>query len=468
MTPGVRLIPVIALAVLLRPAAVLASPPAAGQTGPPAGTLQARIDAAPPGGEVLVAGVHRGGVVVHKPLRLVGAPGAVIDGEGRGTVVRVTAPGVVLSRLTLRRSGTDLNTEDAGVLVTAPQAVLEDLRLEEVLFGLNLKRAHGAVIRRVAMTGVDLPLSRRGDAVRLWDSDGVILSGVQVRRLRDILIWFSDHSVLHAADVRGSRYGVHLMYADGFRLLDSRFEANAVGGYVMYSTGVRIEGNRFLRHRESTGVGLALKESDAVAVRRNLLAGNPVGLYVDGTPRVEAAGGEITDNVLSGNGTGLLLLANAAGNVIAGNVFEANARHVAVTGGRVPATVWTRGGRGNYWDDYAGLDGDGDGVGDLPYRAREWFEGVEDRVLAARLLQGSLAVPALDFAARLFPLYAPQVVVEDPRPLTRAAIPPDLTGGGGSAAFAAVSLALALAGGVLLRPAVLPPWGAGAGRGGPR
>jgi nitrous oxidase accessory protein len=445
MTRRAPLLLITALAARLAPAAVVA--------GRPAATLQARIDAAPPGGEVLVAGVHRGGVVIRKPLRLVGAPGAVIDGEGRGTVVRVTAPGVVLSRLTLRRSGADLNTEDAGVLVTGPQVLLEDVRLEQVLFGLNLKRAHGAVVRRVAMTGMDLPLSRRGDAVRLWDSDRVTLSAVRVRRLRDVLIWFSDHSVLHDAEVRESRYGVHLMYADGFRLLDSRFEANAVGGYVMYSTGVRIEGNRFLRHRGSTAVGLALKESDGVAVRRNLLAGNQVGLYVDGTPRVETAGGEITDNVISGNGTGLLLLANAAGNVIAGNVFEANARHVAVTGGRTPATVWTRGGRGNYWDDYVGLDGDGDGVGDLPYRAREWFEGLEDRVLAARLLQGSLAVPALDFAARLFPVFAPQVVVEDPHPLTRVSLPAEMTGGRGSPTFAAVALGLTAAGAALLIPA---------------
>jgi len=438
-----------ARAAVLLAALLLGATLSAVFAGPGAATeasLQARIDAAPAGSVVFVRGVERGGVVIRKPLHLMGEPGAVLDGGARGTVVRIEAPGVVVSGLVLRNSGTDLNTEDAGVYVGAPDAILQDLTLENILFGLNLKRADGATIRRVTLSGPELPLSRRGDAVRLWYSHRVTLSEVRSRRLRDILIWFSESSTLHALDVAGSRYGVHLMYADDVRVLNSTFADNAVGAYVMYSTGVRIDGNRFLRHRESTGVGLAFKESDAVLVTGNLLVRNHVGLYLDGTPRLEDGRSEVRGNIIAGNDTGIVLLGSATRNVIAGNRFEGNARQVRVEGGGKAANTWAQEGRGNYWGDYVGLDADRDGVGDVPYRAREWFEGLEDRLPAAALFRGSAAVEAVDFAARLLPIFPPRVLVEDPAPLMTTPVPPEHRGSTGSAAFAAVSGLLAAAG----------------------
>lgn len=399
--------------------------------------LQARLDAAPAGAVIVIHGRHEGGVVIRKPLRLEGAsPGAVIDAGGRGTVVRIEAPGVALRGLILRGSGIELNTEDAGVFVGAPGALLEDLVIEDVLFGVNLKAAHGAVMRRVSIRGKDLPLSRRGDGVRLWYSDGVVMTELQLEQVRDILLWYTRHATLHRLDVRRSRYGVHGMYADQVRVLESTFEDNAVGGYLMYSTGVEVLGNRFLRHRGSTGVGLAFKESDGVTVRGNLIAGNATGMYLDGTPRVASSGALFTGNVIAGNDTGLQLLSSASGNVIAGNVWDHNGIQVRVDGGAQTGNTWAQGGRGNYWSDYAGVDLRGDGVGDQPYRVRLWFEALSDRVPELRFLAGSLAVSAVDFAARALPVFAPQVILEDPRPLTRAAVPEEFRHAGWSLPFA--------------------------------
>jgi nitrous oxidase accessory protein len=449
------LVPALVGALLL--ATSLVGPPPASAVEP--SSLQARIDSATPGSEVLVRGVERGPIVVRKPLRVTGEPGAVIDGGGQGTVVVIASPGVFLSRLTLRGSGGELNTEDAGVYVTAPAAVLQDIEMEDVLFGINLKQAHGTIVRRVTMSGKDLPLSRRGDAVRVWYSDRVTLTEVTIRGMRDVLLWFSKESMLHALDVRDSRYGVHYMYADDTPLLNSHFEGNAVGAYVMYSTRVRIEGNRFLSHRGAVGVGLALKESDDVRVRGNLFAGNGTGIYVDGTPLRQGGQGEITGNVVAGNDVGLSLLSNVSGNTIWDNVFEANAQQIRVDGGAQTHNVWQRNGRGNYWSDYAGLDIDGDGVGDSPYRARRWFEGLGDVVPGARLLWGSTAVTAVDFAARAVPVFAPQLLITDPRPLMRPHIPPAFRGGGGSTAFALASLTVAVLGAVWLRAATgKPSW----------
>jgi nitrous oxidase accessory protein len=388
-------------------------------------------------------GVVRGPVVVRKPLRIVGEPGAVVDGGGEGTVVRVEAPGVYLGRMRIRGSGSELNTEDAGVYVGAPGVVLEDLELEDVLFGLNLKGAHGSVVRRVRLAGKPLPLSRRGDAVRLWYSRGVTLSDVRVENMRDVLMWFTEDSVLHRLEVRGSRYGVHYMYAHRTPLLDSSLEGNAVGAYIMYSTGVRVEGNRFLHNRDVPGVGLAFKESDAVVVRRNAVVGNAVGIYLDATPLGGEGRGRFEDNVVAGNSVGLVVLSNVAGNTFVGNVFQSNGETVRTEGGSNAQNRWWEGGRGNAWDGYAGLDLDGDGVGEFPYRLRRWFEAVTDTVPAARILHGSPAVAALERAAQAVPLFPPQVVLEDPRPLVRAEVPEEFRHVDRSSAFALASAGIA-------------------------
>ncbi len=365
--------------------------------------LQDLVDAAPAGSEVVVRGVVRGPAVVRKTVRLVGEPGAMVDGGGEGTVVRVEAPGVYLGRLRIRGSGSELNTEDAGVYVGASGAVLEDLELEDVLFGLNLKQAHGATVRRVRISGKPLPLNRRGDAVRLWYSQRVTLTEIQVERTRDVLLWFTEDSVLHRLHVRGSRYGVHYMYAHRTPLLDSSLEGNAVGAYVMYSSGVRVEGNRFLHNRDVPGVGLAFKEADVVVV----------------------------------------LLSNVAGNTFVGNVFEANGETVRTEGGSNAQNRWWEAERGNAWDGYAGLDLDGDGVGEFPYRLRRWFEEVTDTVPAARILHGSPAVTALERAAQAVPLFPPQVVLEDPHPLVRTQVPEEFRHTDRSLAFALASAGVA-------------------------
>jgi nitrous oxidase accessory protein len=400
-------------------------------------SLQALVDAALPGSEVVVRGVVRGPVVVRKPLRIVGEAGAVVDGGGTGTVIRIESPGVHLRNLRIRSSGSELNTEDAGVYVGAPGAVLED-----VLFGLNLKEAHGTAVRRVRISGKPLPLSRRGDAVRLWYSNRVILTEMDVQGMRDVLIWFSQDSVLYGLRVRGSRYGVHYMYAHRTPLIGSTFEGNAVGAYIMYTTGVRVEGNRFLHNRDVPGVGLAFKESDAVVVRRNALVGNRVGLYLDATPMGGEGKGRFEGNVVAGNAVGIVLLSNVVGNTFSRNAFEANGETVRMEGGSNARNAWT----GNYWDGYAGVDLNGDGIGELPFVLRRWFGSVEETVPVGTLLHGGAAVRAVEFAARALPLFPPQGILVDPKPLVRPQVPPEFAGGARSAPFAVVSGILGLTG----------------------
>src|SRR3954463_2751166 len=96
-------------------------------------------------GDVLILqpGIHTGPVTLNKRIVLQGTPGAVIQGNGTGSVVTVLAAEAAVMGLEVRGSGRDLEAMDAGIFVerTAARAVVADNRLENNLYGVYL---HGA------------------------------------------------------------------------------------------------------------------------------------------------------------------------------------------------------------------------------------------------------------------------------------------------------------------------------------
>jgi hypothetical protein len=108
----------------------------------------------------------------------------------------------------------------------------------------------------------------------------------------------------------------------------------------------------------------------------NTLVGNAfdagiVGILLSGNNN------SITDNYIGNNKMGIYFGSNEPGNVpqgvvLSGNRFENNLRQLSgcvCVDFNVTETkhTWDNGSRGNFWSDYAGADGNGDGIGDTPY-----------------------------------------------------------------------------------------------------
>lgn len=144
-------------------------------------TIGAALEKAAPGDAIVLrGGVHTGPFTIDKPVRIVGENGPVIDGQGKGTVIKVAAPGVHIQGLTIRNSGDLLASEDCGLLVAAPEACIEENRFADVLFGIYLRQAPRCLLRKNVLASKDLPTARRGDLIRLWYSDDAILEGNRV------------------------------------------------------------------------------------------------------------------------------------------------------------------------------------------------------------------------------------------------------------------------------------------------
>ena len=388
-----------------------------------AGELADRIAAARPGDTVTVpAGVAHEHLLVDKPLTLVGdggAGGAIIDGDGSGTVVRITSSDVTLRGLTLRSSGDSYVREDSGIKIeNASRVRIENVKVLDTLFGIHVAKGDACVITGSTVVGKDLPHVRRGDAIRLWYSGGCTLTDNTVERSRDVIIWYSKDTRVERNVIRTSRYGLHYMYSDDNVFRDNRFEDNQVGAAIMYSRGVSLVGNSFSFSNGPAAYGLLVKDADDIEVVDNRFLSNSTALFFDNAPQAKDGWVRVTGNLIARNEVGIGMLPMVRRLEVGGNSFIGNRIPVRVSGeGSAEGNDWSPAGRGNYWSDAAVYDADGDGVSDIPYRVESTYEGLSARHPNLAFFDGSPGAQAIDDAARLFPIFAPRPKLTDAHPL---------------------------------------------------
>lgn len=409
----------LALAIALALAAAVA-PASARQSG---FDLQAALSAAQPGDTITVpAGVYAGPVVIDRPLKLVGEGRPVIQGDGRGNVVEISAPDVTFAGFVVRGSGDSIDREDAGIVVTAPRALIADNRLEDVLFGIYLQEAPDSILRANTILAKDLPISRRGDGIKIWYSQNSLIEDNHVQGSRDILFWFSPASIIRNNVIEDGRYGMHFMQTNQQLVENNVLRGNAVGIYLMYGRGFILRRNLMQDNHGPSGYGLGLKDVDDVLVEGNRMVSNRLGVYVDNSPVSSNAFVRFDNNLFAYNEIGANLLPLVQRNTYTRNIFQDNGEQIAIQGGgELHGNQWSdESGLGNYWSDYAGFDADGDRVGDIPYKSVSLYENLMALYPELRLFQLSPAADALDFAAAAFPLFQPRAKMSDERPLMSA------------------------------------------------
>lgn len=363
---------------------------------------------------------------IEKSITLIGRDWPVIDGNNRGNVVEFAAPGIHMQGFIIRNSGVSLDQEDAGISVNAPRAVIENNQILHVLFGIYLRKADSSVVRHNLISGKEeLAVPRRGDLLRAWYSNAILIESNTLQHGRDMIIWFSKNSIVQRNRVTNARYGIHFMYSDDCLAEYNLLTGNSVGVYFMYSRRLTLRHNTMAYNRGPGGFGIGLKDFDDGLIEENLIVDNRVGIYVDNSPREVSSSMTYNGNVIAYNDVGISLLSFGRRSDLLNNSFVENYEQVSIQGNTESGgNQW----HNNYWSDYAGYDRERNGFGDLPYKAEKLFENLMERDPGLRLFIYSPAIQALDFAARAFPMVRPQPKLEDPQPRMAPRIPAGLPG----------------------------------------
>jgi nitrous oxidase accessory protein len=408
--------------------------------------LNATLLAAQPGDVITVPpGVYPAPLTIDKAVTLEGKDWPVIEGDGSGDVVKITAPGVTLRGFVVRGTGISLDREDSAIHVTAADATIENNRVEDALFGIYLANAPRSVVRNNLVLAKDLPISRRGDSIKVWYSADSLIDGNTVRSGRDSVVWFSPGVVVRNNLIEDSRYGLHFMQTNDHVVENNILRNNSVGIYLMYGDRYIVRNNLLYNNRGASGYGLGAKEINDLTVEGNHFIANRVGLYNDSSPVNPKAIVDFNHNLLAYNELGMSMLPNVKHNSITENIFLENTEQVNIAGsGDLTGNQWAIDGRGNYWSDYNGFDADGNQVGDLPYQSRSLYESLIATYPDLRLFQLSPATDALDLAAKAFPIFAPRPILADDFPLMKPPAIPVVPGLQTPSRFGALLAALGM------------------------
>ncbi|MCP4422747.1 MAG: nitrous oxide reductase family maturation protein NosD [Chloroflexi bacterium] len=388
--------------------------------------LATAVSNANPGDTIRVSGgTYVGSLDIDKPLTLIGIEWPVIDGQNEGTVVHIQASNITIRGFVIQNSGHVLDQENSGIAVEGKNALLEGNRFENTLFGIYLREAHGTIIRDNQITSKDLEVPRRGDPIRVWFSNDVLIENNIVTRGRDVVLWYSERLIIRNNDVSNGRYGLHFMYCDDALITQNRLLDNSVGAFMMYSRRVNLIENTISGNRGPSGYAIGLKDMDDAVVIDNLFLDNRIGVHLDTSPREVDSIGQYSGNVFAYNDIGVEMLPSVRHNEFSGNSFIDNEEQVSIAGGGglFQANSWTVAGIGNYWSDYAGFDADADGHGDIEYKSDRLFENLMEQEPTLRLFLYSPSTNAIDFAAKAFPAVRPQPKLVDERPFMTPSIP---------------------------------------------
>jgi nitrous oxidase accessory protein len=383
---------------------------------PAARPLQPLIDATAPGGTLrLAAGAYAGPAVIDKTMVLDGGGAATLDGAGQGTVLTVRARGAIVRGLRIVGSGDLHDRLDAGVLIEGDDNLVEDNRIEDVLFGVVMSRADGNRVRGNRIRSRHDNPAERGDAVRLWYSRFNRIEGNDIARARDIALANAAHNRIVGNRIRDGRTGLHMIFSPRTLVEGNELSGNTGGIFALNSDGLVVRGNRILHAMSASGAAIGLKETDAALILGNEIVHCAVGILADSpvhpVNRITVVGNRIAHTI-----TGITFYGEKGGHIVRDNRFEHNLAHAVLYGSGDPlANDWL----GNDWDDYEGFDRDGDGVGDTPYEVyafadRIWIENPQ-----ATFFRKAPAMELLDILERLAPFASPALILRDAAPRVR-------------------------------------------------
>jgi nitrous oxidase accessory protein len=405
---------------------VLASPLAAGErtVAPGMGSLALAIAGAVPGDVlILTDGAYLGPVVIDRALSITGSREAVLDGQGSGSVVTITAPDVELTGFTVTGSGRVNQNLDAGVKIEqgADRVRIKNLLVTGNMHGIDVHGGRDTVVTGNEIIGTDSPrMNERGNGIYVWNSPGTLLENNVIRFGRDgIFSNASSNSIYRGNVMRDLRFAVHFMYTRNTEVSGNISIGNHLGFAIMFSNQAKILNNLSLGDREH---GLMLNYANNADVTGNLVRGGTKKCFFI----YNAHKNLIWDNRFEGCGIGIHFTAGSEKNVLTGNAFIANREQVKYVGTR--NMEWSHEGRGNYWSDHPAFDLDGNGIADGFYRPNDVMDQILWSQPAAGLLIGSPAVQLVRWSQRDFPATLPGGV-RDSAPLMRPltiAVPEDI------------------------------------------
>jgi nitrous oxidase accessory protein len=374
--------------------------------GQPVKTVRQAIDLAKDNDTIwLQPGVYKeSNLIVSKAVTILGN-NATLDGESKYEILTISGKNITVKHLRFINAGaSSLNDFAAIKIIDAQRILLENNTILNAYFAIHISNSVYCTVANNNIVGTPKSEQGTGNGIHLWKCQEAAIRNNFITGHRDGIYFefVTSSTIQNNTSEKNIRYGLHFMYSNNDTYLNNTFRNNGAGVAVMYSKQVNMQYNHFEQNWGPSAYGILLKDISDSQIAHNRFLKNTVGIYMEGTSRIE-----VQKNTFTENGWAMKVQASCNENNVHHNNYFSNSFDVATNGTMVLNTF-----SNNYWDKYEGYDMDKDGVGDIPYHPVNMYSMIVEQNPQALILFRSFMVSLLDKTEKAIPSLTPENLVD--------------------------------------------------------
>ena len=383
-----------------------------------ANPLQEAIDNASPYSTLkLSAGSYFGNIKIDKPITIIGKDdNVIIKGDGVGSVISINSSFVILKNLTITGSGDKMENLDSAISIKkAKKCEISSCKILDSLYGIDMMMLSDSIISNNYITSKKLPITFRGNALKLYYSHNNIFQNNTIESSKDVTLNYSNNNLFKANEFLNNRFATHLSQSDNNSFEDNRYRYNSVSIMLMGAKNTTILNNTIQSSKGAAGIGVVINGVANFRFEKNRVQFNAKALYIGGQEKAKGMKRYINYNEISYNGEALHFHASIKDNTITHNKIFGNIDDIVkdIEGEFDNSNLVEY----NYWGRYAGFDRDKNNIGDTPHKVYQYADQLWHYNNKVKFFYGSPIMSLLNFLSNLAPFVEPNLIMEDSKPI---------------------------------------------------
>ncbi|BCD59369.1 nitrous oxidase accessory protein [Nitratiruptor sp. YY08-14] len=378
--------------------------------------LQNAINNAKPSSIINISnGTFHETIIIDKPLTIK-AKNCTIEGTKKGSVITIKSSNVHISGMHIKGSGDRRDTMDAAVVMEGVGNVtIKNCTIDNSLFGIVAHYSSNLVFKNNSIASFpEKVVDNRGDFIRLWGCNNVLIQNNHLFQGRDLSINRSNNILIQNNQIEHARYGILAMMDHNLTASLNKIFDMYAGIYLKGGAQISLIHNTIFDTRLATGTGILLSHGKKIFVRHNRIFACAQGVYIDSSPAEIGMRRYIEHNIFSNNFTALHFHSAICNNTITNNDFLGNLNDVVRDLSKIKKAnnIIEK----NYWDRYQGFDQNKDGFGDIPYQILLYADRLWQNDHHLQFFYATPIFSLLDFIERLAPFSEPEKLLKDRLP----------------------------------------------------